>query len=69
MTIYLIRWVDKDDNMPYNYACSSFTAAQKKLKEINKDPQLKVIQTPEGEPIFIEKPKTQADVINLINSL
>ena len=68
MTIYLIKWLDKDDNGRYQQAFSSFTAAQKELKSLSKDPQLEFVDSEDG-PIHVVKPKTQTDVINLINSL
>lgn len=68
MTIYLIKWINKDDSMPYQYACSSFTAAQKKMKELLKDQSITLVHNIDG-PILTLKPKSQADVIDLINSL
>lgn len=69
MTIYLIKWITRDDNMPYQHACSSFSAAQKKVRELSSDPNVRLIRAEEDGLVHVVKPNTQADVINLINSL
>ena len=68
MTIYLIKWITDDENIPHQYACSSYTSAQNKIRELIKNPKVRILPCAEG-PIDVVKPKTQADVINLINSM
>ena len=69
MTIHIVKWTDKQDNTAYRYACSSYNAAQKKVNEITKNPQLQLVHSEDNSPVHTYKPKVQTDVINLINSL
>lgn len=77
MTIYLVQWSDIDTAQSFCEAFSSMTKAEKKLWELNKNPKC-IIKTSyldeqkndvEDAPIQVVRPKTQADVIKLINSL
>ena len=43
--------------------------AEKKVREILKDGELMLVVDDEQGTVITDKPKTQADVINLINSL
>lgn len=70
MTIYLVQWRDTaDNNVKKQQAFSSVTNAEKKVREILKDKDLQVIIDDEEGTVRTLRPKTQADVINLINSL
>ena len=69
MTIYLIKWENKDTKEKEVAAFSSQTAADKKLRELVKQSDIQVMLDEDQGPIRVHRPKTQADVINLINEL
>ncbi len=70
MTIYLIKYRFKEDGDSREYfACSSVTDAEKKLRQLSKDNNIQVEVDEEQGPIRVLRPKTQKDVINLINEL
>lgn len=68
MTLHLVKWHDQDDKGHYHEAFSRFVDAQKKVRELAKDPRIEIKDNGEG-PITTVKPKSQSDVIQLINSL
>lgn len=77
MTIYLVQWSDIDTGQSFREAFSSMTKAEKKLRELNKIARY-IVKTSyldeqqndvDDAPIQVVRPKTQADVIKLINSL
>lgn len=74
MTIYLLKWISVENNVnvPKTYASTSFTDARKKHKAL-KD-EVSQLNTdldilPVDEAITKHTPKTQAEVVSLINSL
>jgi|688.fasta_scaffold00218_39 hypothetical protein len=69
MTIYLIKWENKETKEKEVAAFSSQTAAEKKLRELTKNSDVQVLFDEEQGAISVQRPKTQADVINLINML
>ena len=69
MTIYLIKWENKETKEKEVAAFSSQTSAEKKLRELTKNSDVQVLFDEEQGAISVQKPKTQADVINLINML
>ena len=69
MTIYLIKWKEKESDKNNYAAFSSLTVAEKKLRELSKQPDVDISIDEEQGPITTHKPKNQAEVIALINSL
>lgn len=69
MTIYLIKYTNNDTNETFNLAFSNLTEARKELNKLIKYPVVTIYNDQEQGPIRVFKPKNQADVINLINSL
>lgn len=76
MTIYLTKWVyiEEDVTVPKVYASSSLTEAKKRYNEVRTEHKEMGIHSPLdllpiSEAITKHSPKTQADVIELINSL
>lgn len=69
MTIYLVKWTNHETKESNRAAFSSMTEARKKVNQLTKDNQVGIHSTDEFGPIQVLKPKTQADVINLINTL
>lgn len=69
MTIYLIKYTNKDTNESFNVAFSSLTDARKELNRLTKNADVTIYNDEEQGPIRVFKPKNQADVINLINLL
>jgi hypothetical protein len=69
MTIYLIKWENKDTKEKEVAAFSSQIAAEKKLRELSKNYDVQILFDEEQGAISVQRPKTQADVINLINML
>lgn len=69
MTIYTVRWKNTANNTTHTHACSSFVKAQAILKQINANPDAQVITHSEEDVIEKFTPKSQADVIDLINKL
>lgn len=69
MTIYLIKYTNKDTNASLNVAFSSLAEARKELNKLTKNTDIDIFVDEEQGPIRTFRPKTQADVINLINLL
>lgn len=69
MTIYMLKWKNKEDNTVHIHACSSFVKAQSMLTKLNKDPNAIVILHNDDEVIGKYTPKSQAEVIDIINNL
>ncbi len=73
MTIYIVRYKQYyEGDVPVvfsNYATSSYAKAKEKVSEVKKMPQMSVEYNTDGEQITKYQPKTQADVIDLINNL
>jgi len=69
MTIYLIKWTNYETGEIYRRAFSNVTESRKKLNELIKDSKIIIDYTEESGHIKVLKPKTQADVINLINTI
>jgi len=69
MTIYLIKWENKETKEKEVAAFSSQTAAEKKFRELTKQSDIQVLFDEDQGVITVHKPKTQADVIDLINNL
>jgi hypothetical protein len=69
MTIYLIKYTNNDTNETFNLAFSNLTDARKELNKLIKYAVVTIYNDEQQGPIRVFKPKNQADVINLINSL
>ena len=74
MTIYLTKWVHVEENVnvPKVHASTSLVEAKKKYNELKSDIKTLSVDLdllPINEAITKHSPKTQADVIELINSL
>ncbi len=69
MTIYMLKWKNKENNTVHVHACSSFIKAQSMLSQLNKNEHAEVIRHSDEEVIGKHTPKSQADVIDLINTL
>lgn len=68
MTIYVVRYLDTDVQQKKMYATSRFVDAQKKVRELTGSGTA-VIFDNNGENIEKHSPKTQNEVIDLLNSL
>ncbi len=69
MTIYMLKWKNKENGTFHVHACSSFIKAQSMLAKLNKDANAIVIVNENEEIITKRTPKSQSEVIDLINSL
>ena len=69
MTIYLVKYTNNDTNETFNLAFSNLTDARKELNKLIKYAVVTIYNDEQQGPIRVFKPKNQADVINLINSL
>lgn len=70
MTIYLVKYLDIETQQKCQFATSSFINANKKKRELEATGKVIVFNV-QGSNDQVEKltPKSQADVITLINSL
>ena len=68
MTIYVVKYLDTDVQQKRHYATSRFIDAQKKVRELNNSGTAVVFDN-NGEYVEKHSPKTQNDVIDLLNSL
>jgi hypothetical protein len=69
MTIYMLKWKNTENNTFHVHACSSYVKAQAMLKDLNKMENAEVIPHTPEEIIGKYTPKSQAEVIDLINNL
>lgn len=67
MTIYLIKWKDVVNETVHVHACSSEVKANAMVKEIRKNSNAQLID--DGDTVKKVTPKSQADVIELINTM
>ena len=68
MTIYIVKWLDTSIQKTGQSAHSSYAAASKKINELRLQPGV-VIFDKDGDPVQKHQPKTQTDVIDIINNL
>ena len=68
MTIYTIKYLTAHTGRVRQEAFSSYTGAKKRLNELRMVPDI-VIFDKDGEEVAKHQPKTQTDVINMINTL
>lgn len=68
MTIYVVRYLDTDVQQKKMFATSRYVDAQKKVRELASSGAAVVFDN-NGEHVEKHSPKTQNDVIDLLNSL
>lgn len=68
MTIYVVRYLDTDVQQKKMFATSRHIDAQKKVRDLTTSGTAVVFDT-NGESVEKHSPKTQNEVIDLLNSL
>ena len=68
MTIYVVRYLDTDVQQKKMFATSRFIDAQRKVRELTSSGTAVVFDN-NGESVEKHSPKTQNEVIDLLNSL
>lgn len=69
MTLYIVKWQEKDSSNKHTHACSSYVKAQSILKKLNENPNAVLLPNLDGDIISKHKLTGQDQVIDLINSL
>lgn len=69
MTIYLVKYLNTESGQANTEAFSSNAAADKRVRQLTKEENVELVVSDEYGSVRVAKPKTQAEVIELINSL